>query len=86
MWAGFQDRIVAWVDKKPKGVSAENIHPVEPVDVIRDKTYDYVAVAIKNEKLAREAITELRGKWGVPEEKIVWGESSCRNNWYTAYI
>ena len=83
---GYQDRIVAWVDKKPKGVSAENIHPVEPVDVIRDKIYDYVAVAIKNEKLAREAITELLDKWGVSEEKIVWGESFCHNNWNTAYI
>ena len=83
---GYQDRIVSWVDKKPKGVSAENIHPVEPVDVIRDKVYDFVAVAIKNEKMAREAITELQGKWGVPEEKIVWGESSCRSNWNTAYI
>lgn len=83
---GYQDKIVAWVDKKPKDVSAENIHPVEPVDVIRDKTYDFVAVAIKNEKMAQEAIMELQEKWNVPPEKIVWGESSCRNNWNTAYI
>lgn len=83
---GCQDYIVAWVDKKPKEPAAENIHLVEPVDVIRDKAYDYVAVAIKNKKMAQEAITELREQWAVPAEKIVWGESSCRNNWHTAYI
>lgn len=83
---GQQKTIVAWVDKKPKGITDENIHPVEPVDVIRDKAYDFVAVAIKNKKMAQEAMTELQEKWGVSAEKIVWGESSCRNNWHTAYI
>ncbi len=83
---GYQKSIVAWVDKAPKEASAESIHRVEPVEAIRGKAYDYVAVAIKNKEKAQEAIKELQEKWSVPAEKIVWGESSCRNNWHTAYI
>lgn len=83
---GYQKAVVAWVDKNPRKTTVENVHPIEPVDIIKDKTYDFVAVAIKNKKMAQEAIVELRDKWRVPREKIVWGESSCRNNWHTAYI
>ena len=83
---GYQKEVVAWFDKNHRKTNVENVHPIEPVDIIKDKTYDFVAVAIKNKKMAQEAIVELRDKWRVPREKIVWGESSCRNNWHTAYI
>ena len=84
------DCVIAWVDKNPEQVANwdkrymkvfENtpLAQVQPVSVLGTLDFDYVAIAIKKEAVAREVIKELQEIWKIPGEKIVWG-SSCRKN------
>ena len=48
---------------------------IETVAAVHNKEYDCIAVAIKKEEAAQEAIDELINIYGIPQEKIVWGKS-----------
>lgn len=67
--SGFKYRLVAWVDKNPK-TNPRSKHKVEPIDVIEEREYDYIVVAILISYTAVAVKTELIQR-GVPEEKIV---------------
>ena len=84
------DKIVAWVDRNPeKAVRWVDEHPeeymgkfmqrVESIENIRKIDYDYVAIAVKDEYIAREISNDLREKFAVPAEKIVWGPAYRKN-------
>ena len=79
------DKLIAWVDKNyeaslrwgdehPEEFIGKLMRKVEPIDVIRHKDYDYIAIANANEDIASEISKDLQEKLGVPAEKIVWGK------------
>lgn len=67
---GEYANVVMWVDSdwKNKQVYAPEI---ESPGNISETNYDYIVIAIENEKIASEIMTEMR-KQGVPVEKMIW--------------
>ncbi len=59
--------LVSWVDKN------SNLEMVDKPGKIRDISYDYVVVAIKNKRVVDEVINALTGM-GVPSDKIIWSD------------
>lgn len=72
--------IVGWVDKN---FSAYNYEwkKIEPVTALLSKKYDYVLLAVKAERLARQIEKELV-EIGIPKERVLWREPSsiCEKN------
>lgn len=64
--------IKLWVDKKPE-LYAGQLTKVEPVERIFDVEYDYIVIAVKKEKAAKDIEDELISM-GIEEDKILWGE------------
>lgn len=64
--------IVAWVDSDGSKVSKEYCHVDEP-NVIFEKKYDYILIAIRNHTIAKLICDELICK-SVDKEKIIWSE------------
>ena len=62
-------KLVAWVDKNPKD-NPRSTHKVEPINVIDEREYDYIVVAILVSHTAVAVKKELIQR-GVPEGKIV---------------
>lgn len=62
-------KLVAWVDKNLKE-NPRSTHKVEPIDVIAEREYDYIVVAILVSHTSEAVKTEL-AKRGISEEKIV---------------
>lgn len=60
--------IVCWVDKN---FAAYKNFPVEQIEVITEKEFDYVIIAIKSENTATE-IKETLISLGVKENSIIW--------------
>lgn len=58
--------VVAWVDRDSKIIGVEN-----PDIIVDNGTFDYIVIAIENEKVMEEIKKYLLDK-GVEEEKIVW--------------
>ena len=90
---GHADGVVAWVDKNPKGemkweqryikeFQGTPLGEVQPVSVLKSLEYDYIAVTIRKESVANEAIRELQEVWDIPREKIV-PVKSCKKNLYS---
>lgn len=61
--------LVAWVDKNYSALKLEE--EIESPDVISQKVFDYIVIAINNEKIAMEIKQEMRKK-GISENKIIW--------------
>ena len=77
------DKIVAWVDRDTAKASrwvdehseeymSNFMRRVESVETIKNTEYDYIAIAIKDEVIARDISRELQEKFAVSPEKIVW--------------
>lgn len=64
-------KIILWVDKNYAQIQKDRDLNVYSPDEIREKSYDYVVIAVKKKKMAMQIKEELR-KLGVPKEKIVW--------------
>lgn len=65
-------QIAAWTDKRAELYRKQNL-PVVDINEIVNCTYDYVLVAVYQEKVAEEIREELK-RYGVESEKIVWGK------------
>lgn len=66
--------IALWVDKKYESMWAEGI-PVHDVKEISElKGINHIVIAIDNQRLACEVSQELRERYGIAEEKIIWSE------------
>ena len=87
---GHAGDIVAWVDKNPENVPEWEkryirefqytpIAKAQPVLKIENVIYDYIVITMRKESVVEEAITELKGIWNVPREKIVIAKS-CKKN------
>lgn len=83
--AGCYDKIVAWVDKNyemsaqwgdehPEEFMGMLMRKVKSIDYIKNKEFDYIAIAIANEKTVCEVSRELQEGYGVPKEKIIWSK------------
>lgn len=59
-----------WVDKQYQQY-VQFGYNVHPVDYLFETHFDYILLAIYNDKTAREIIEELTGR-GIPEERIIW--------------
>ncbi len=69
-------QIVGWADKDYEVLQEEGF-PVEPIDELIEKDYDYIFISIANEAVAEEIIEMLVG-YGVAREKIIWkGSDYC---------
>lgn len=65
----------AWVDKNAKYLKEMELLPVQEVECIRELEYDYIIVAVKEEKLYIQIKEELIKNEGVLEEKIIWNKT-----------
>ena len=65
-------RICGWVDKNYEKYRQNGLD-VQPVEDIKNSEYDYILVAVNNEKTFCEIKNELKGL-GVIEDKIIWGK------------
>lgn len=65
-------QVVAWVDKSASLYRKQNLQ-VEDFDEIGRRSYDYVLIAVYQEKMAEEIRNELI-VFGVNPNKIVWGK------------
>ena len=61
-----------WVDKNYEKYK-QNGFDVQPVEYLQNTAYDYILVAVNNEKVFCEIKEELKGI-GVIEDKIIWGK------------
>lgn len=68
----MQSNVVLWVDKKWMEHSDSQYEIVSPEE-IKNEEYDYVLIAVKNQRVAEEIKSELINEM-VPEEKILWIE------------
>lgn len=68
----FKNEFLLWVDKEHENFQNVNM-PVEPVASISENPFDYIIIAVKDEKLAVEIKTELINS-GIDEDKIWWKE------------
>lgn len=84
------DKIVAWVDKEPEKAArwvkehqeeymSKFMKRVESVEKIGKLEFDYIAIAIKDEVVAHEIRKDLREKFAIPDEKIVWAPAGRKN-------
>lgn len=64
--------IVAWVDKYPKGKNMRVLHDILPVTSISEFEFDYIIIAVINEKVANNIKKELVEIYGVNEKMILW--------------
>ena len=64
--------LCGWIDKNYEKYR-ENGYDVQPVEYLRNTVYDYILVAVNNEKVFCEIKEELK-KLGVIEDKIMWGK------------
>lgn len=65
--------LVGWVDRQYEKYAGHKAG-IGPVESIRELDYDYVVIAIEEEKTALEIIDSLK-ELGVSEDKIVWSLS-----------
>lgn len=65
--------LVGWVDRQYEKF-ADRLPKISSVESIREMLYDYVVIAIEEEKTAMEIITSLK-QLGVSSDKIVWSLS-----------
>lgn len=68
-----ETEIVAWVDRQPDKCRGGG-GCVRPPDIIHKVKYDYIILAVKEEKVALEIKAELI-KAGVPQDIILWNKT-----------
>ncbi len=69
-----ETEIVAWVDKEPEKCRGRGCFDVQSPDVINKVKYDYIILAVWEEKDAR-AIMEKLVKSGISEDIILWNKT-----------
>lgn len=65
--------LVGWVDRQYEKY-ADRLPKISSVESIREMVYDYIVIAIEEEKTALEIMASLK-KLGIAGEKIVWSLS-----------
>lgn len=68
--SGGEYNLVAWVDMKYEKYIKKG-YEVEPVDILDTIDFDYILIAIYNDKIAHDIIDELVLN-GIPKEKLLW--------------
>lgn len=71
--------VVAWVDKYPSGKDIKVLHEILPVNSIINMDYDYIVIAVLNEKLAMSIKKELVELYNLDEKKIIWEKVEYSN-------
>lgn len=66
--------VTAWVDKNSKNLTDYDSYEIASIDEALKKEYDYIVIAILDEQIKDEIITELCKK-GVSAEQIIWKKS-----------
>lgn len=64
--------IVTWVDKNAKLLRENECLPVEDVDVISNKEFDYLIVAVYDKDCFEKIKENLKMTYQIPDEKIIW--------------
>ena len=67
--SGKEQNIVAWVDKEGSKKSDECLYPIEYPQVLETKEFDYLLIAVVDEKLADNIAMKLVGEYGINREK-----------------
>ena len=71
--------VVAWVDKYPLDKDMKVLHEILPVKSIINMDYDYIVIAVMNEKLAMSIKRELVELYDLDERKIIWEKVEYSN-------
>ena len=69
-------KIVAWVDKNAKKLR-EQILIIEDIDIIKQREFDYIVIAVDSLGLAKKIKEELQ-KMGVKEKQIIWSSNTIQ--------
>lgn len=68
-------KLRGWVDENYKNLMKEE-HIIQSPDILRNLEFDYVVIAVKNEKVALE-IQENLIKLGIKRQKVIWKSPVC---------
>lgn len=73
---------IIWVDKNIRSKVLDNIYEVEVFspEVLKTCEFDYCVVAIKNEPVYKEIVSDLTNLYGVDKDKIVWHPIELAND------
>lgn len=63
--------VVLWVDQNDTFYK-ELRYPVDSIDDIMDKEFDFIVVAIKDEKIALDIRKKLTSEYHIAREKVIW--------------
>lgn len=66
--------IIAWVDQDPSGKDRRVLHEILPAKSILNLDYEYIVIAVLNERLAKDIKQQLIDYYNVDENKIVWNK------------
>lgn len=75
---GKSENIIGWVDKQYLLKKDECLYDIQPVDWIKDKIFDFIVIAIKDEDTAMAIKKDLMEKYFVSSESIVWSKVTYR--------
>lgn len=75
---GKSENIIGWVDKQYLLKRDECLYDIQPVDWIKDKIFDFIVIAIKDEDTAMDIKKDLMEKYFVSSESIVWSKVTYR--------
>lgn len=68
-------KLHGWVDQNYTNLMTED-HIIQSPDILRDMEFDYVVIAVKNEKTVLEIKENLK-ELGINEQKVVWKSPIC---------
>lgn len=69
---GKHKNIVAWVDKEAENKAEECMYPLEVPDCLITKQFDYIIIAVLDEKLAEIIKQELIESYKIDSDAIMW--------------
>lgn len=70
---GKTKNIVAWVDKYASQEKSEKcFFTIEPIEKLNMLEFEYILIAVKDERLSVSINSDLKFRFNIPDEKIIW--------------
>lgn len=73
-FSGKSSQIIAWVDKEFAKKEKECLYHIDAPIVLTNLEYDYIIIAVKDERVAKQIEKELIEIWKIDRKKIIWKE------------
>lgn len=69
---GKIDNIAAWVDRNPESTMEQCLYDIEYPDIISERDFTYIIIAIQRKETADDIRKELEEKFNLQKESILW--------------